>query len=510
MSKQHLQQETSVLKDRWYHLPELIAFEGEAPADVLARIAQWLKEAQSAEESSGFFKQLAHDSHQQYHPAGARPRYRIAVTAYGETELKRKLLKLQKLIFEKPKESFSFPTAGLFYGASDPGSKIAYLFAGQGAQYLGMGGPLAQAFPLARQAWDTLGRMKFEGHTIKEMVFPAEGISEQEAKFAFLRLCGAEWTNPTIGVAAEAILNLLDAIGVRPDAVASHSFGDIAALRAAGVLSGEDMIKVTRRRGEIGSTCPQATRGCILVAPLSGRQAKDLLAANDHRNVWVANYNTPTQTVLTGVKSAIVAAHAIFEKAGIRSLLIPISAAPHCLLAIDASQAVYEYLREIQFNKARCDFYSFLFGRKMENDPELFRKMVRAHIEKPVRFQTQIEQMHQDGIHTFIEVGPSDILTGLVGQILEGQPHLALNTDQKKGDAVLTFINVVAELFKSGRVKTLAALWEGYKAPSHRRQTGISEEGSVAETEKRLRSLDLEFAKIDAFLQGRDVCVSAG
>lgn len=509
MFEHQLQQGTCELKDRWYHVPELVVFEAEDSAAALAQIAKWLKMAQAAEERSGFFKQLAYESHQQYRPSGARPKYRVAVTAYGEQELEKKLSKLQRLIFECPEQSFSFPSAGLFYGAGDLGGKIAYLFAGQGAQYLGMGGALAQIFPQARRAWETLGRMRFEGQTIKDMVFTAEGISEAEAKAAFFKLSSAEWTSPAIGVAAEAILGLLESMGVRPDAVASHSFGDIGAFRAAGVISGEDMIKVTRRRGEIGSSCPQATRGCILVVPVNAQQTRELLSANNLGNVWIANYNSPTQTVLSGVKSAVATTQAVFEKEGIRSALIPISAAPHCPLALDVASAVYEYLHGVRFHEAHCDVYSFLFGRKVENNPGLFKKMVKVDIEKPVRFQAQIEQMYQEGVSTFIEVGPSDMLTGLVGQILESQPHLALNTDQRKGDAVLAFVNVVAELFKKGRIKTLAPLWQGYGAPSFGTRSVLAQQGPPAVTEKQMRALDLEFAKIDASRQGLNASVSA-
>ncbi|MFP4446026.1 MAG: hypothetical protein ACLFPD_07240, partial [Desulfosudaceae bacterium] len=134
-------------------------------------------------------------------------------------------------------------------------------------------------------------------------------------------------------------------------------------------------------------------------------------------------------------------------------------------------------------------------------DPSLFRKILKAHIEKPVRFHPQIERMYQDGVRVFIEIGPSGILTRLVGQILGDRPHLALCTDHKKTDAVLIFLNTVADLAKEGLIRNLDVLWEGYEIPGH----DVSPAGENAtpagnngkETEKRLKKLELEFARIE-------------
>ncbi|MBI5895036.1 MAG: acyltransferase domain-containing protein, partial [Desulfobacterales bacterium] len=227
----------------------------------------------------------------------------------------------------------------------------------------------------------------------------------------------ADWASPSIAVAGEAILNLLEELGVQPDAIGSHSFGDVAALRAAHVISGEDMLKAIRYRGELGVACPQATRGCILVVPETATRIKAELAKHGIEQVWVANYNWHSQTVLSGLKAGIAKANDVFQAQGINSRLIPISAAPHCPLAYNVTEKFFDHLKDIPFAKSDSDVYSNLFGRKVNNDPDLLRKILRVHAEKPVRFLRQIEQMHQDGVRIFVEVGPSDVLSQLVGQI---------------------------------------------------------------------------------------------
>ncbi len=482
-------------KPRGYHLAELVVLGADTTTDLLERLAHWLKALEAASEGNGLLKQLAYDSYRQFD--GRPSRLRVALTAYGEGDLRKKMAQMRKMIGDRPQDGFSFPAAGLFYGAGETGAQMAFLFPGQGSQYLNMGKALADAFPAARRAWDTLGRMRFGAKSITEMVFPPESMSEEEKKWAFLELCGAEWASPSIAVAGEAILNLLEEMGVRPDAVGSHSFGDIAALRAAHVISSEDMLKAIRLRGDMGVACPQATRGCILVVPESADRIKAELARHGIEQVWVANYNWGSQTVLSGLKAGIAKANDVFQAQGINSRLIPISAAPHCPLSYNVTENFFEHLREIPFAKADFEVYSSLFGRKVHNDPDLLRKILKVHSEKPVRFLRQIEQMHRDGVRIFIEVGPSDVLTQLVGQILEGKAHVALSTDQRKKDGVLVFLNTVAELFKENRIKDLSPLWEGYRLPSTAGLEARGRASASAAVEKYLYQLDLEFAKIE-------------
>ena len=485
-----------MLQPRAYHLPELMVAHGLDPVSLARRAADWLESVRTAPERSGFIKQLAAQTRDDFTGRGRTDGFRVSLVAYSERELEKQLGLLLEMITREPEKPFSLPSAGIFYGHGEPLGKTAFLFPGQGAQYLGMGGPLAEAFPAAGRVWETLGALRFGGKTIREMVFPDAAADEPAAKAAFLRLSQADWTNPCIAVVGEAIFTLLSVMGLRPDAVAAHSFGDISAFRAAGILTADEMIRATRYRGELGVACPLATRGCVLVVPEGAEKVLAVLAANRLDQVWIANFNTPRQTVLSGVREAIDQTHAAFTAAGINSRLIPISAAPHCPLAVDVAEKFSGFLADLSFKKANCDVYSFLFGRKVDNDPVLFRKLLKAHIEKPVRFLTQIEQMHHDGIRIFVEIGPSDILTSLVDQILAGKPHLALCTDRKKTDSVLVFLSTTAELFKEGLIRDLTVLQEGYPVAAAGSGRKNQDAGSREQAEKRLKKLDLEIARI--------------
>ncbi|MDY6905210.1 MAG: ACP S-malonyltransferase [Thermodesulfobacteriota bacterium] len=482
-----------------YHIPELVVGCGDTVADLIEQLNTLKNAAADAPECSGLLKRLSHETHDRIRKTKALGNLRIAVTAYTEREIEKKLTAMHEMITAEPDQPFSFPTAGLFYGVGAPVGRTAFLFPGQGAQYLGMGGPLAGAVPAAGRVWDRLGAMPFDGSTIGDMVFPEDTADEDKAKAAFFRLSAADWASPAISVVGEAIFVLLQKMGVYPDTVGAHSFGDISAYRAAGIFTPEDMVRVTRYRGELGVACPLATRGCILVVPEPAERVLGILADDQLEDVWVANYNTPVQTVLSGVKAAVYKAHEVFTEKGINSRPLPISAAPHCPLAVDVAEQFFDYLGGIDFKPAQCDVYSFLFGRKVaQNDPGLFRKLLKAHVEKPVRFQSQIEQMYADGIRLFVEIGPSDMLTNLVGQILTDKPHVALCTDRKKGDAVLVFLNAAAELFKQGLIKDLEVLWEGYGIPAYCDDNGRQADAPRQETLKMLKKLDMELARINS------------
>ena len=485
---------------RGYHVPELIVGYGDDSADILGQIDDWIGNLTKARERSGCLKRLSRASQQKFNPGAAESALRLAVTAYTERELEKKLVWMGKMIARQPETPFSFSSVGIFYGQGMPSGRTAFLFPGQGAQYLGMGGALAGMYPTAGRIWHTLGNIRFAGKSIREVVFPEEAVDEASRKKAFLRLSQADWTNPGIAVAGESIFSLLTEMGLYPDAVAAHSFGDISAFHSAGILTAEDMLAAIRYRGELGVACPLATRGCILVVPETAEKARSILNANRFDDVWIANYNTPRQVVLSGIKESVHRAHEAFAAEGIDSQLIPISAAPHCPLAVAVAKKFFKYLHTLEFHPAQCEVYSFLFGRKVGNNPDLFRKLLKSHIEKPVRFLDQIRHMHQDGIRIFVEIGPSDILTRLTGRILTDRAHLALATDDRKGDPLLAFLNTVAALYKEGLIYNLKPLWAGHEVLDgdfEPYDVGGNDSGRDEDTEKRLKKLELEFARID-------------
>ncbi len=486
--------------DRADSIGELVVFAGRNVEELKGAMRRVLHSEEICFPSG--VKWISFHSQQKFNSAQSNRRYRAAVVTYGVLELKRQLPQLIKLIEANPREPFSHDAAGLYYGFGAPEGKMAFLFPGQGAQYVRMGAQLRAIYPQAQAVWEHLGSFAFNGKTLNEVVFPAKAHDQKEAAVQNDYLSYSGWAMPAINLMSESIRALLDSMSVRPDAVAAHSAGDAAAFKAAGIISSEQMIRFAGFRGVAAAACPMASKGGILMVFSEPRAIRAQLKAHAIQQVWIANYNSPAVTVLSGLRENLTATKQVLAKASIKSKLIPISGAPHCPLALHASNHFMHYIADEPFNRSDCDLYSYLFGDKLANDPALYKKVLSVTCLKPVRFVAQIEKMHAEGVRTFVEIGPSDGLTMFVRRILDGKPYKAISTNRQNGDANYHFLSAVAELIRLGRVENTSVLWDLYKAPA--RPARISEadpprmpDDIVAKELERLRVLDLQLSRID-------------
>lgn len=492
-------------RDRAESICELVVFAEENAAELLESIYYVLNN-KTLNHGDGL-KWISYHSQDAYSNTRASKQYRVAVIAYGVHELKRQLAQLVKMIEKNPQSAFSYTSAGLYYGFGVPEGKLAFLFPGQGAQYVRMGETLAGIYPKAKAVWDQMGTMAFKGKTVNDVVFPPEPRNEEEAYAQAAELCRCERSLPAITVMSESIFVLLEAMALKPDVVAAHSLGDLSSYRAAGVLTPEQMSRIAATRGVIASSCPMATSGGVLLAYTDPETARTVLNKHGVEHVWVVNYNSPSLNVLAGRHDSLKKAKAAFGKESISSKVIPLNAAPHSPLALRGSNMVIKYLADEPFQKGNCDIYSYLFGTKMKNDPELFRKVLGVNLLKPVKFVDQIKNMYADGVRTFVEIGPSEGLCMLVDRILGDKPYRFVSTNRRKGDANFHFLSSVAELIIMGKIKDTRVLWEAYKKPRKPELSAVIGDGApqsglerLSLTKKeadRLKTLDLELSKIN-------------
>ena len=488
---------THEVRKRPSNMCELIVFSADELSGLLSRIRSTLQDVAISHPQG--LQWLSYSTQKQFRESSGVQRYRAVVVAYGVNELKRQLEELLTLIENDPMKPFSFSAAGLFYGVGQAKGKLAYLFAGQGAQYVNMGKELAELYPRARSAWETLGEARVEGKSLREVAHPKVAEDKAEAEAQMDQLTCAKYVIPANAVVVESIYSLLTSMGLKPDAVASHSWGDVASYRAANVISPEQMIAFTRQRGYWGATCPTASTGRILMVFAKAEKVQALLKQGEHKNVWIANYNAHSLLVLSGGLDELTAVKEAFSKHKVRSKFIPISGAPHCPMGQRVTNLFSAYLQDKTFSKSTCDVYSYLFGKKLNNDPVLFRKVLSLNCLKSVRFTDQVEQMHDDGITSFLEVGPSDGLVLFVEKILSGKAFQAMSTDKQKGDSNLHFLTAVAEMIRQGRIHNTQVLWESYQVPMKPVSQGqnLPESSQVAHAEaKRLKVLELQLSKI--------------
>ncbi|MEM7587187.1 MAG: SDR family NAD(P)-dependent oxidoreductase [Acidobacteriota bacterium] len=414
---------------------------------------------------SGFLRWLATASQL---GMAADETHRLAIVASDEDDLRNKLRQAGERLRAKPDETFSAPT-GIYYGHGEAKPRVALLFPGQGSQYLGMGGDLAIGFERAREIWDMASSMSLNGGSpLQSVVFPQPVFNEAEREEQSKRLTATEWAQPAIGATSLGQLALLRELGIEADCVGGHSYGEITALCAAGVLDAESMLRVARRRGELMRDAAAVPGGMTAVS--TSIEHLEALLAEWCCDVTVANHNSPQQVVLSGSVEAIEDVERRLGDAKIKARRVPVATAFHSSLVSPSSEPFLEFLETLELASPRVDVYSNAEAAPYPTEPAAIRRRLAEQIAKPVRFVDQIQAMAERGVDTFIEVGPGSVLTNLVRKCLASQPHLAISLDRKGRHGATSLWHALGQLTAAGLPIDFAPLWQDVRPTMDPRQ----------------------------------------
>ncbi len=430
---------------------ELVVLGGD---DVAAQARRWAERSEGA----GSLEYAAYTTQQSYDHSAPR---RLAVVAATPEELRARLTRAADRIDAAPDAAFELPD-GTRYGVGAASGKVALLFPGQGSQYVEMGADLAMALDVVQGAWDRQADSPLaEGTRLSSLVFPIPRFSDAEREADAERLRQTQWAQPAIGCTSASMLGLVRALGIEPAAVAGHSFGEITALHAAGVLSERDLLRVAHRRGELMAAAGED--GAMIAVTASAEVADEVV--REVEGVVLANHNAPNQVVLSGPKDAIAAAETALAARKVRATRLPVSTAFHSPVVAPSAEPFAEFLGTVEFSAAKLPVYSGEIAAPYEDAAAAQRARLGAQIARPVRFVDTIKAMADAGVQTFVEVGPGSVLSGLVGRILKGQPHTAVALDRKGRGGLDSLLHALAQLVAAGVSIDLSALWAGYRAP---------------------------------------------
>ena len=281
--------------------------------------------------------------------------------------------------------------------------KTAFMFPGQGAQYVGMGQDFYEQIPVCREMFELAG--KASGLDV-----PALCFEENE------QINITEYTQIAMLAAEVAMLKAIEEKGLKPDVTGGLSLGEYGALAASGVMSAEDVFKIVRKRGIYMQEA--VPNGGAMTAVLGlDTETIEKICEETAGTVTIANYNCPGQIVITGEEDAVQAAVQKLTEAGAkRCVPLKVSGPFHSPMLVGAGEKLAKELENVEIHDIRIPYIANVTADYV-TDKEQVKPLLEKQVSSSVKWQQTIERMIADGVDTFIEIGPGKTLSGFMRKI---------------------------------------------------------------------------------------------
>jgi polyketide-type polyunsaturated fatty acid synthase PfaA len=410
--------EAEKIEADWDGAVQLLAFSGDSPGALEAQLAAWPVDLPWDE-----LRRRAPETRAAWR-ADAPCRLVLPVER-GRTDVAKAMAAARAQLDKQPdKKSWRTPD-GVCYGAGPPPGPLAVLFPGQGAQYPGMLRDLTCTFPDALHSLADAGR-------VCDLIYPLNAFTSAERATNEGALRATEAAQPALGAVELGAWRVLESFGVRADAFAGHSYGELVALCAAGRIRPEDLHSLSRERGRLMANRPNNEPGGMLAVQAPFETITRVLE-EEKIDLVLANKNAPQQTVLSGPAAEVARAAEAFSSRRMQATRLAVGAAFHSPEVADAEPAFRAALESTAIDPGAVPVYANTTAAPYPDDAGKARDLLAGQLARPVEWVAEIENLFRAGVRTFFEVGPGARLAGLVSAILNGLEHEVLALDASNG-----------------------------------------------------------------------------